>query len=100
MFWFQQLQDVPQILRHNLRDAIAFERGPNRKVSYIYELPPSVNDRLSEYVTKLLTSCITSYFFPRSFRDGMKNLLCSMLKLDPREQMTSTEFFENVDDII
>lgn len=36
----------------------------------------------------------------RSFRDKMKNLLCSMLKLDPRERMTFTEFFENVDDII
>lgn len=30
----------------------------------------------------------------------MKNLLCSMLKLDPRERMTFTEFFETVDDII
>ena len=30
----------------------------------------------------------------------MQDLLCSMLKLDPRERMTFTEFFENVDDII
>ncbi len=36
----------------------------------------------------------------RSFRDKMRNLLCSMLKLDPRERMTFTEFFETVDDII
>jgi len=30
----------------------------------------------------------------------MKNLLCLMLKLDPRERMTFAEFFDNVDDII
>lgn len=86
-------------MRHK-GDAIAFERGPNRKVNYIYELPPSVNDRLSEYVTESLTSGIILLFIVRSFRDRMKNLLGSMLKLDPRERMTFTEFFETVDDII
>jgi hypothetical protein len=49
-FVSQQLQDIPRILRHK-GDAIAFERAANRKVNYIYELPRSVNDRLSEYVT-------------------------------------------------
>ena len=38
--------------------------------------------------------------FHRSFRDKMRGLLCSMLKLDPRERMTFPEFFETVDDII
>ena len=44
----QQLQDIPRILKHK-GDAIAFERVPHsRKINYILELPPSVNDRFSE----------------------------------------------------
>lgn len=47
LFFMQQLQDIPRILKHK-GDAIAFERAPNRKINYIYELPSTVNDRLSE----------------------------------------------------
>lgn len=56
-------------------------------------------------VNSFSSSFCTGYVFYellcfRSFRDRMKNLLGSMLKLDPRERMTFNEFFETVDDII
>ena len=78
---FQQLQDIPKILKHK-KDAIAFERS-GRNVTYIQELPASVHDRLSP-----------------DYRVKMNQLLKHLLKLDAQERMNFPEFFEFVEDLV
>jgi hypothetical protein len=70
-------------------DAIAWEPStapnyvPVPRVKYFYELPPSVDERLSP-----------------PFKQKMNQLLVSLLKLDPLERMTYPEFFDFTDDLI
>ncbi|XP_003387126.1 PREDICTED: inhibitor of nuclear factor kappa-B kinase subunit beta-like [Amphimedon queenslandica] len=86
--FYAQLNHILHILDKK-GDAIAWEPstapnyGPVPKVKYIYELPASLDERLSA-----------------PFKQKMNQLLVSLLKLDALERMTYPEFFDFVDDLL